>query len=42
MAIQKPQGKTAVMAAITDAAAVLIAERGTSSITLRDIHGKPT
>jgi TetR/AcrR family transcriptional regulator, repressor for neighboring sulfatase len=40
MAIQKPQGKTAVMAAITDAAAALIAERGTSSITLRDIARK--
>jgi TetR/AcrR family transcriptional regulator, repressor for neighboring sulfatase len=34
---QKPQGKTAVMAAVLDAAALLIAERGTRSVTLRDI-----
>jgi TetR/AcrR family transcriptional regulator, repressor for neighboring sulfatase len=40
MASRKPLGKTAVMAAITGAAAVLISERGTSSITLRDIARK--
>ena len=37
---QKPQGKTAVMAAITAATAELISERGTKSITLRDIARK--
>jgi TetR/AcrR family transcriptional regulator, repressor for neighboring sulfatase len=40
MSHQKPQGKTAVMAAITAATALLISERGTNSITLRDIARK--
>ena len=37
---KKPQGKTAVMAAIMAAAAVLISKRGANSITLRDIARK--
>lgn len=40
MAKEKPQGKPAVMAAITEAAAVLISERGSNSITLRDVARK--
>ena len=40
MSHHKPQGKTAVMAAIKEATAILIAERGTRSVTLRDIARK--
>ncbi len=40
MSRHKPQGKTAVMAAITAATAALISERGSNSITLRDIARK--
>lgn len=40
MSRQKPQGKTAVMAAITAATAALVSERGSNSITLRDIARK--
>lgn len=40
MSREKPQGKTAVMAAITDATAALVSERGAKSITLRDIAQK--
>ena len=40
MSRRKPQGKTAVMTAITAATAKLISERGSISITLKDIARK--